>query len=155
MAKAVASAFRDAGFRRGTIVARNERAGRALAAACDYDFRADLGEKGAPLLVNVTPIGMSTGEGAGQLAFPEAFVRDAELVFDVVANPAETPLISLARQLRRRVMTGTDVIALQALDQFVLYTGIRPSAPQVAAAVQYATTGVDVRQVSAGSPSTM
>jgi len=36
------------------------------------------------------------------------------------------------------VITGLEVIALQALEQFVLYTGVRPTAEQVDAAVAYA-----------------
>jgi hypothetical protein len=36
------------------------------------------------------------------------------------------------------VITGLEVIALQALEQFVLYTGVRPTDEQVAAAVAFA-----------------
>ena len=35
-------------------------------------------------------------------------------------------------------ITGLEVIALQALEQFVLYTGVRPTPEQVEAAVAYA-----------------
>jgi shikimate dehydrogenase len=35
------------------------------------------------------------------------------------------------------VITGAEVATLQALEQFVLYTGIRPSADQVRAAEDY------------------
>jgi shikimate dehydrogenase len=47
-------------------------------------------------------------------------------VFDVVALPPETPLIRLATSLGKKTVTGAQVIALQALEQFVLYTGVRP-----------------------------
>ncbi|MFT3923828.1 MAG: shikimate 5-dehydrogenase [Myxococcales bacterium] len=139
MAKAVASALRDAGYRRGTIVARNQGAGRALAQACDYDFRDSLIGVKAELLINVTPIGMTGTAVAAELAFPRDLVEAADIVFDVVANPAETPLILAALQAGKRVITGTEVIALQALDQFELYTGLRPTAVQVQAAVRFAT----------------
>jgi shikimate dehydrogenase len=138
MAKAVASALRDAGLTDGTIVARNEQAGRQLADMCGYRWLPELGDLCPPMLVNVTPIGMAGGPEANQLAFAETAIEAAEWVFDVVAMPARTPLIERAEALGKPVITGLDVIALQALEQFVLYTGVRPSTEQVAAAVAYA-----------------
>ncbi|MDD0976126.1 shikimate 5-dehydrogenase [Pseudomonas fontis] len=138
MAKAVASAFRDAGFANGTIVARNEKAGRQLAGQCGYGWQAELGSLRPALLVNVTPIGMTGGPEADQLAFAAEAIAAAQTVFDVVAMPARTPLIQQAEAMGKPVITGLEVIALQALEQFVLYTGVRPTAEQVAAAVAYA-----------------
>jgi shikimate dehydrogenase len=51
--------------------------------------------------------------------------------------PSETPLIKRARELGKPVITGAEVVALQALEQFVLYTGIRPEPEQVEAAAAY------------------
>ena len=136
MAKAVVSALRDAGFRNGTVVARNEAAGRALAESCGYEWRPDL--VAASLLVNITPIGMEGGPEASELAFPEAMLAEARFVFDVVALPPETPLIRRARALGKTVITGAEVAVLQAVGQFVLYTGITPSDEQIAAAAAFA-----------------
>jgi len=141
MAKAVASALRDAGFGEGMIVARNEQAGRELADVCGYRWLPELGDLCPPMLINVTPVGMAGGPEAQQLAFSEMAIAASECVFDVVAMPAQTPLIKLAEQLGKQVITGLEVIALQALEQFVLYTGIRPTAEQVQAAVTYARQG--------------
>ena len=138
MAKAVASALRDAGFTQGTIVARNEQAGRQLADVCGYRWVAELGDLCPPMLINVTPIGMAGGQEASALAFSEQAIAAAERVFDVVAMPAQTPLIRRAQALGKPVITGLEVIALQALEQFVLYTGVRPTREQVEAAVAYA-----------------
>jgi shikimate dehydrogenase len=138
MAKAVASALRDAGYAHGTIVARNEPAGRALAQSCGYAWQAELGSARPQLLVNVTPIGMEGSGQADELAFEKAAIEAAEQVFDVVALPAETPTIRLARSLGISVISGHEVAALQALEQFVLYTGVRPSAAQVEAAARFA-----------------
>jgi shikimate dehydrogenase len=138
MAKAVASALRDAGFTQGTIVARNEQAGRQLADVCGYRWVAELGDLCPPMLINVTPIGMAGGQEANALAFSEQAIAAAERVFDVVAMPAQTPLIRRAQALGKPVITGLEVIALQALEQFVLYTGVRPTREQVEAAVAYA-----------------
>lgn len=141
MAKATAAAFRDAGFRDVTIVARNEERGRALAALSDFAWQAELGDAGADVLVNVTPLGMAGGPDADALSFPEKAIAAATLVFDVVALPAETPLIRAARATGRSVITGAEVATLQALEQFVLYTGVRPTDAQVRAAEAYMREG--------------
>ncbi|BCD88407.1 shikimate 5-dehydrogenase [Pseudomonas solani] len=138
MGKAVTFALRDSGFANGTLVARNASRGQALAATCGYEWQAEQGELRPRLLVNVTPIGMEGGPEAGQLAFDEATIDAAEVIFDVVAIPVETPLIRTARALGKRVITGGEVIVLQGVEQFVLYTGIRPSAEQIAEAAAFA-----------------
>jgi len=56
---------------------------------------------------------------------------------NVVAMPANTPLIALATELGKTAITGASVIALQAAEQFVLYTGVRPSAEQIQRASEY------------------
>lgn len=141
MAKATAAAFRDAGFTDVTIVARNESAGRALADLYGFAWRAEVGEATADVIVNVTPIGMAGGAEADALAFSEATVAASAVVFDVVALPAETPLIAAARAAGKIVITGAEVATRQALEQFVLYTGIRPSAEQVRAAEEFMRAG--------------
>lgn len=134
MASAVASAFRDNGFGGGTIVARNQRTGRALADRLGYDHATAVPDGGADIVVNVTPIGMAGGSESDDLAFDEALIAKAHTVFDVVALPSETPLITVARARGVPVITGAEVIALQAAEQFERYTGVRPTAQQVAAA---------------------
>lgn len=137
MAKAVLAAMRDHGLRDGTVIARNERTGRALAGQYGFGWRAELGDAAAPLLVNVTPIGMA-GDAQDELAYPEWAVTQASVVFDVVALPSETPLIRAARDAGIRVITGAEVIALQAAEQFELYTGVRLTDDQVLRASQAA-----------------
>ncbi len=41
-------------------------------------------------------------------------------------GPPVTPLIRYARERGKTVITGSEVFAIQAVEQFVLYTGIRP-----------------------------
>lgn len=138
MAKAVASALRDAGFRKGTIIARNVDAGRALANACGFDFRRELGEGRPGLLINVTPIGMAGGPDLHTLAFsPEAISR-AAFVFDVVAMPVQTPLIAAAGRAGIHTITGGELIVLQAVAQFELYTGRSLTDAQITAATRFA-----------------
>ncbi|KMO75654.1 Shikimate 5-dehydrogenase-like protein [Mycolicibacterium obuense] len=135
MASAVGAAFADRGFRAGTILARNADAGRALSDRLGYSYHS---ERGAPqtadIIVNVTPIGMAGGAEEHDLAFDEQAIRNAHTVFDVVALPSETPLIAAARQAGVGVITGAQVIALQAAEQFERYTGVRPTPKQIAEA---------------------
>ena len=138
MAKAVASALRDGGYRNGLVVARNQGTGTALATSCGYTWQAQLGAHRPQMLINVSPVGMAGGAEADDLAFEEDAVDGAEIVFDVVAIPVETPLIKRGRAQGKQVITGLEVIAIQALEQFVLYTGVRPTPEQFQAAVAFA-----------------
>ncbi|MBE4719290.1 shikimate 5-dehydrogenase [Pseudarthrobacter sp. AB1] len=137
MAKATVAALRDAGFTDVTVIARNEDAGRALAEQYGFQWRATLDGGTADLIINVTPIGMAGGPEADSLSFPEDAIAAAKVVFDVVALPAETPLIKAARAAGKQVITGAEVATIQALEQFVLYTGVRPTDEQVRAAEDF------------------
>ena len=83
---------------------------------------------------------MAGGTEADQLSFSEDLVRAAKLVFDVVALPPETPLICLANKLGKKTVSGAEVIALQAVEQFVLYTGVRPETQLVKKAAAFASS---------------
>src|SRR3954453_6835134 len=74
MASAVGAAFRDSGFDSGVIVARNPEAGRTLAGRLDYDYATDVGARTAPIIVNVTPIGMAGGPEEDEAAFDAATI---------------------------------------------------------------------------------
>ncbi len=131
MARAVGTAFRDAGFRDGTVIARNPKTGTELAALLGYMWRPALGPLAGSVLVNATPVGMAGGAEQDEVAFDTGVIDRAGLVFDVVAMPSETPLVARARQVGKRVITGAEVIALQAAEQFERYTGVRPTRDQI------------------------
>jgi shikimate dehydrogenase len=137
MAKAVVAALRDAGFHRGAVVTRNARTGAALADQYGYSWRAEVGSSRPQLLVNAIPVGMSGGPAADDLPVEPEVVDSAETIFDVVALPALTPLVRRARAQGTPVITGAEVIALQAVEQFVLYTGVRPTDDQVRRASEF------------------
>lgn len=137
MAKAVTAALRNLGFRHGTIVARNAQAGPALAAQYGFEWLAEMPAQGAAMLINVTPIGME-GAQADELAFPPEQIAACQIAFDVVAQPAETPFVKTALAAGKTVISGAEVIVLQAIEQFVLYTGIRPDADAVGDAATFA-----------------
>ena len=138
MAKAVACALRDAGLANGLIVARNEVKGPALAHQCGLQWKRDLTGEKPELLINATPVGMAGGAEAAYLPFPEGLVRSAQFVFDVVAVPPETPLIQLAHSLGKITIAGSEVSVLQAVEQFVIYTGVRPAAELIEKAAAFA-----------------
>ncbi|WP_052281886.1 shikimate 5-dehydrogenase [Kluyvera genomosp. 1] len=141
MGKAVIAAFRDAGFSKVIIAARNEANGKALAQQYGFQWQALPEANGIDILVNVTPLGMAGGNESESLAFSEAMVERASVVFDVVALPPETPVIKLAQRLGKKTISGAEVIALQAVEQFVMYTGVRPDAALVAEAARFAREG--------------
>ena len=127
MGKAVVAAIRDAGFKTGYIIARNEANGRALAEEYGYEWKAEVGDLPVDMVVNVTPIGMPGAQEADALSFEPQVIDRASTVFDVVVAPGGTPLIRYGHEQGKKVITGEEVAALQAVEQFVLYTGKRPS----------------------------
>lgn len=142
MAKAIVAALRDSGFRSGTVVApQSIEDGRALAAQYDFKFAAEIGSLRPALLMNATPIGMTGGPAENDLSFERSLVEQAQVVFDVVAFPPTTPLINLATEFGKPTISGAEIIALQAAEQFVLYTGVRPSEDQLARAAAFSRAG--------------
>ncbi len=72
------------------------------------------------VIINSTPVGM-----AGQKHAPILEPRDlnTRLVFDLVYNPIETPLIRMARQANIPIITGVEMFVQQGARQFEIWTG--------------------------------
>ena len=138
MGNAVSAPFRDPGFRDVIIAARHRDRGLVLAKQYGFQWQPKPEGIAADILVNVTPLGMAGGAESETLAFSPTMVERADVVFDVVALPPETPLIKLAKKRDKHVISGAEVIALQAVEQFALYTGVRPDAALVAEAAAFA-----------------
>ncbi|WP_321337726.1 shikimate 5-dehydrogenase [uncultured Cohaesibacter sp.] len=136
MAKAVAAALKNSGHEKGTIVARNEETGRILANLYGFDWAPTTQGLTAPLIINATPMGMQ-GSEADMLAFDEEIIKASDYVFDVVAMPAETPLMLAAQKHGKNCISGAEVIVLQAVEQFELYTGVRPDRALVEKASEF------------------
>jgi len=71
-------------------------------------------------IVNATPVGMA-GIKANQIL--EAKDLNTKLVFDLVYNPLETPLLRLARQKGIPIITGIEMFVQQGARQFEIFTG--------------------------------
>lgn len=140
MAKACLAALVDEGFTTGTVVARNAEQGAALADRYGVQWAPRLAGLRPSLLVNATPIGMAGGPDASRLAFDEEAIAAARAVIEVVFTPVATPLVRSARAAQVRfVVTGDEILLLQAVEQFVRYTGVRPTERQVAEAEAFAS----------------
>lgn len=71
-------------------------------------------------IVNATPVGMA---GSKQQSILEEKELNARLVFDLVYNPLETPLLKMARSKGLTVITGAEMFVQQGAEQFQLWTG--------------------------------
>lgn len=141
MAKAVAFALKSKGFSNGIIVAKNETSGPELAQSSGYAWQKELEDTDVELLINATPVGMTGTAFEDDLAFSEQMITAANLIFDVVALPENTPLIQLAQAQGKPTIHGSEVFALQALEQFYLYTGVYPSQEIFNAAAKFSRAG--------------
>ncbi len=72
------------------------------------------------VIINATPIGMNGVKGAQLL---EAKDLNTKLVFDLVYNPLETPLLRMARQQNIPIITGIEMFVTQGARQFEIWTG--------------------------------
>jgi 3-dehydroquinate dehydratase/shikimate dehydrogenase len=72
------------------------------------------------VIINTTPVGMAGNKAAPIL---EAKDLNTRLVFDLVYNPLETPLLRLARQMSIPIVTGVEMFVQQGARQFEIWTG--------------------------------
>lgn len=135
MAKAVVAAVKDIGIKDCKVFSRNADAGQALASK--YGFGWVGMEENANLVINATPIGMSDGQASSHLPVTDQVIQSADIVFDVVAVPVKTPLILRAEEFGKKTILGTEVMTLQAVEQFALYTGITPNEKLIQDAAEY------------------
>ena len=74
-------------------------------------------------LINATPLGM---EGYACLNCDLSHLAAKGWVFDMVANPDDTPLIAAARARGLAVATGLEMLVEQAATSFKLFFGVDP-----------------------------
>jgi shikimate dehydrogenase len=77
----------------------------------------------ADIIVNCTPVGMHPRER--ESIVPQEFLRSGQTVFDIVYNPLETKLLTDARRMGCRVISGVEMFINQAVLQFELFTGAK------------------------------
>lgn len=74
-------------------------------------------------IINSTPCGMKESKQALPLAENEL---NTGLVFDMVYNPLETPLLKLAKSRGLAVINGLEMFVQQGVRQFEIWTGKKP-----------------------------
>ncbi len=82
--------------------------------------REQLAKSSFDVIVNATPVGM---RGAKAQTLLEPNEMNARLVFDLIYNPIDTPLIRAAREKSIPVITGVEMFVHQGARQFEIWTG--------------------------------
>jgi shikimate dehydrogenase len=78
------------------------------------------------LLVNCTPLGMAHGPYENISPLEGAKLPPHALVYDLVYNPSETPLLMEAKAQGCRVLSGLPMLVYQGAQSFKLWTGKEP-----------------------------
>ena len=87
------------------------------------------------LVIQATPVGMRPGDPS--LLPPESFHK-GQLVFDLIYNPAVTPLLATARAAGARTANGLGMLLHQGVRAFRLWTGRKPPVAAMRAALEKA-----------------
>ena len=111
-----------------TILNRTPERGRSLAErfGCISAPIAEFKNLQPEVVINATPVGMFPDTTSPLPA--EALTQDMT-IFDLVYTPPKTPLLQAAAKKGCTVIPGVEMFLHQALEQFLLFTGI--SAPEV------------------------
>lgn len=124
-ARAALVALKLVGLSAVRIQARDVAEARKL--AVEFGLQAEpapfLAEIASDGLINATPLGMAGGDC---LNCDLSHMPAGGWVFDMVTNPADTPLVEAARARGLAVMTGLDMLVEQAAASFQLFFGQDP-----------------------------
>jgi shikimate dehydrogenase len=111
--------------------------GRGQVQAIPFTGLAEVASQPFDLLVNCTPLGMSSQ--AASSPWPQDIPFPAlALVYDLVYNPADTQLMKQARAFGLRVCNGLGMLVEQAALAFEHWTGLTPPRPALYQAVREA-----------------
>jgi shikimate dehydrogenase len=75
------------------------------------------------LLVNCTPLGTKASDTNGKSPVDSEYLPANGIVFDLVYNPPETPLLKAAKERGAKTVSGLGMLVYQAADSFRLWTG--------------------------------
>ncbi|MBA7609048.1 Shikimate dehydrogenase (NADP(+)) [subsurface metagenome] len=78
---------------------------------------------GCDLLVNCSPVGMKHSATEGESPVEAKLVPKGALVYDVVYNPLETPLLTDAKKAGARTLSGLAMLVYQGAMSFEMWTG--------------------------------
>lgn len=89
------------------------------------DIYASWASVACDLLVNCTSVGMAGTPEENESPAPAEIIRSGMLVYDLIYNPRETPLLREARARGARVLDGLPMLVYQGAAAFELWTGRR------------------------------
>jgi len=122
------------GARRRLLLALRQTAPGLPVAGISLD-RARAAARDCDLIIQATPVGMRPGDPA--LLPAESFRKD-QLVFDLIYNPAITPLLATAQAAGARTGNGLGMLLHQGVRAFRQWTGRKPPVPVMRAALEKA-----------------
>jgi shikimate 5-dehydrogenase len=128
-----------------TVRARRPEQAAEVAAAtgCAHAPLAALAEEPWDVLINATPVG--SGAQPGKSPVPLAALRPGAVVFDMVYEPRETPLLRAARSAGCRTIDGVEMLVAQAVGQFESWTGKEAPVAAMTEAALVAIGGAEAR----------
>ena len=136
-ARAVIRALAEAGSTEVVVVNRDPGRGAAAAALAGGVGRVGSGGDAvsAELVVNATPVGMSTtAYEAAAVPLDPAHLSAGQLVVDLIYNPPLTRFVELARAQGAAAVNGLGMLIHQAARSFRLWTGEDPPLAVMSAA---------------------
>ena len=77
----------------------------------------------ADLIVNCTPVGTTGSDAEGESPIDAALLPGGGVVFDLVYNPSETPLLKAAKERGAKPVSGFGMLIYQAAESFRIWTG--------------------------------
>jgi 3-dehydroquinate dehydratase/shikimate dehydrogenase len=122
-ARAAAFALVRVGAQVTVLARRPEQAAEVAAATgCSSGSLDTLPALAWDVLVNATPLG--SGALPGHSPVPDEAIRPGALVFDMVYEPRETPLLAAARTRGCVTIDGVEMLVAQAVGQFEAWAGV-------------------------------
>ena len=107
--------------------------------------REQIAKSSFDVIVNTTPVGM---RGIKPACLLEPKELNTRLVFDLVYNPIDTPLIRMAREKGLPVVTGVEMFVHQGARQFEIWTGKPAPEEEMLRVVVHALRQESARQSS-------
>ena len=94
--------------------------------------------EGWELVVNCTTVGMVFGNDENSTPIDTGLISRHALVYDLVYNPTETPLLKAAKEVGAETLGGLSMLIYQGAESFRIWTGIDPSLEVMFKAARYA-----------------
>lgn len=98
--------------------------GLALELGCDSVPLDNIATTPADILINTTTVGMAPHSGRSPVA--SELLPNYQVVMDIVYAPLQTTLLKQAMACGCKVIDGLDMLLYQGVEQFRIWTGVKP-----------------------------